>query len=344
LIGSVLAVLFAVALLVVVGYPPAVRTVGQVWPAREWLVVRRTDGALAATVRDRARGTVAATGEWSFARGDEVAVSFTPLLAGGASVSAGDTIAVITSAELAQQLVRQQAELAVAEARVRATRAGEKPSVIDEARASLRATQLQCEQQEKRLRRQQGLAERGMLPVDALEHDRYLLDQYRAARSAAMARVRTVEQGARDDDIAAAEAQVASLEQQLATLNSRRSALVLTVPFDGRLGYGARGDTLVALADTGAWVVEFAVRADESPAIAVGATVSLYAEGHDLAVTGRIARVSDQVEWVAGEGRVRVLAQIDGGAAPWGAGDLIRCEVPLPAAGGWSLLRRLLLG
>ena len=344
LIGSVLAVLFAVALLVAVGYPPAARTVGQVWPAREWLVVRRTDGALAATVRDRARGTVDATGEWTFARGDEVAVAFAPRLAGGASVSAGDTIAVITSAELSQQRVRQQAELAVAEALARATRAGEKQSVIDEAQANLRATQLQCEQQEKRLQRQQGLADRGMLPADVLEHDRYLLDQYRAARSAAAARVRIVEQGARHDDVVAAEARVVGLERQLATLDARRAALVLTVPFDGRLGYGARGDTLLELAGTDAWVVEFAVRVDESSEVAVGATVSLRAEGRELPVSGRVARVSNQVEWVAGEGRVRVLARIDDATVPWGAGDLVRCEMPLPTTGGWSLLKRLLLG
>jgi HlyD family secretion protein len=151
----------------------------------------------------------------------------------GDRVAAGDTIAVLTQADLGATLEAQRARLGTAQANLRDLEAGARTEEIRQAEAELAGATAEAERTTKDLERMQALAAENAIA-------RQQLDNAQAAARVAAERKRAAEEalglvraGARPERIAGARSEVASARAALEQVEARAGDLVLTAPVAG---------------------------------------------------------------------------------------------------------------
>jgi HlyD family secretion protein len=151
----------------------------------------------------------------------------------GDPVAAGDTIAVLTQADLGATLEAQRARLGAAQANLRDLEAGSRTEEIRQAEAELAGATAEAERTAKDLERMQALAAENAIA-------RQQLDNAQAAARVAAERKRAAEEalglvraGARPQRIAGARSEVATARAALEQVEARAGDLVLTAPVAG---------------------------------------------------------------------------------------------------------------
>jgi len=151
----------------------------------------------------------------------------------GDQVAAGDTIAVLTQADLGATLEAQRARLGAAQANLRDLEAGSRTEEIRHAEAEVAGASAEAERAAKDLERMQALAAENAIA-------RQQLDNAQAAARVAAERKRAAEEalglvraGARPQRIAGARSDVATARAALEQVEARAGDLVLTAPVAG---------------------------------------------------------------------------------------------------------------
>jgi HlyD family secretion protein len=151
----------------------------------------------------------------------------------GDQVAAGDTIAVLTQADLGSTLEAQRARLGVAQANLRDLEAGSRTEEIRQAEAELAAATAEAERTAKDLERMQALAAENAIARQQLDNaqaaERVAAERKRAAEEA----LGLVRAGARPQRIAGARSEVATARAALEQVEARAGDLVLTAPVAG---------------------------------------------------------------------------------------------------------------
>jgi HlyD family secretion protein len=224
----------------------------------------------------------------------------------GASVDAGDTVAVLSVSTLAADIEQQRARLANSEAALREAEAGPRSAEIERAEADLRGAEAEADRAAKDLIRIQALTESGALAQQQLDAARALATTTANRRDALRETLRLLRQGTRPERIAAARAEVATARAVLAAAQATRSDLVLLAPVAGIvLGRHAEVGEVVAAGTPVLTVGESAkpwVRVYVSPADAArltvgGPAVATLDDVPDREFPGRIASVATKAEF-----------------------------------------------
>jgi HlyD family secretion protein len=153
----------------------------------------------------------------------------------GALVRAGDTIAVLSQAELPSSLDAQRARVANTQARLRDLEAGARPAELERAQAEVAAARAETQRASKDAERMRSLAAQDVI-------SKQQLDQAETAARVAAERQRAAEEalallraGSRRDQIAAARAELANARASLGQIEARAGDLVLVAPRPGRV-------------------------------------------------------------------------------------------------------------
>ncbi len=151
----------------------------------------------------------------------------------GDQVSAGDTVAVLTQADLAATLDAQRARLATAQANLRELEAGARSQEIRQAEAELAAANAEAERTAKDSERMRALAADNAIA-------RQQLDNALAAERVAAERKRAVQEalalllaGTRPERIAGARSEVSTARAAVEQVEARAGDLVLRAPVAG---------------------------------------------------------------------------------------------------------------
>src|SRR5690606_25480969 len=153
----------------------------------------------------------------------------------GDRVSAGDVLAELDPEPYRQALRAALARVGIAEARVALYRSGSRPEEIERAEANVREARAALRNAEQELERQRGLDERGLTSESSLDLAETRRDEAAARLRAAEEALALARAGFRDEEIAAAEAE---LELALAEAAQRQTELDdtrLTAPSDGTI-------------------------------------------------------------------------------------------------------------
>lgn len=151
----------------------------------------------------------------------------------GATVRAGDTVAVLTQTDLSAALAAQRARVAAAEANLRDLVAGARPQEIKRAEAELSGASAELDRAAKELARMRDLAARDVVSNSALD-DAISADQVaRGRRDAAEEALRLLKAGSRLERVAAARSEVANARAAVAQVEARAGDLVLVAPVGG---------------------------------------------------------------------------------------------------------------
>ncbi|WP_448604744.1 efflux RND transporter periplasmic adaptor subunit [Thermoleptolyngbya sp.] len=165
----------------------------------------------------------------------------------GDRVRAGQIIARMENEDVAARMMQARAQVAEAQARLAAVRSGNRPEEIaqrqaevERARAQVRDAETRVQLANQRLERNRMLASQGAISRDALDEVIREANSARANLEQAQASLRAAEQslnlsrnGSRAEDIAQAEAQLASALGNLRSIEVQQEDTVLRAPFDG---------------------------------------------------------------------------------------------------------------
>lgn len=198
-----------------------------------------------------------------------------------------------------------EAQLARAEAQLDLARKGARGSDVRAAKAQLSAADAAIAALDTQLKRVSGLFEKSAIPKATLDDLMAKRDEAKASRDAISERLRTLEDGSRPEEVAQVRAARDAAKASLDALDARLGRYVLTAPFDGRVidalaepgEIMSPGATLVLLTEPRTPIADLYVPIDELAAIALGAEVTLIADGDPRQFQGKVELISPTTEF-----------------------------------------------
>jgi len=223
----------------------------------------------------------------------------------GDSVTAGDTLAVMTQATLPADIEARQARLATAIAQMRDLEAGARAPELERAAAELRAARSEAERTARDLERMDALFAGGAVSQQELDAARNAAQIAASRRDAASDALTLLQEGSRPEQIRAARGEVANARAAVDAALATAADLVLTAPAGGVvLGRHAEpgeaiaaGVPVLTIGRTNEPWVRVYVPAHALPSIAVGQPVAIQVSGLDRELTGRVAAINDRAEF-----------------------------------------------
>ena len=224
----------------------------------------------------------------------------------GATVSSGDTLAVLRQTGLPQDIQQRRARVAAAESELRDLERGARPAELDRARAELRSATSDAERTAADSLRMARLLAAGGISQAEFDAAANAARVAGARRDAARDALQLLEAGTRPDRIAAARASVSAARAQLAMGEAAASELVLTAPISGQVMarhvetgevIGA-GIPVMSLGDNHHVWVRVYVNAPVFATIKVGDTVQVTIDGLEgEAFAARVAALATAAEF-----------------------------------------------
>lgn len=221
----------------------------------------------------------------------------------GDSVSAGDTLALLTQTDLDATLAAYRARVGTAEAQLRDLEAGARQQEVGRAQAELAAATAEADRTAEDLKRIRALAQADLASRQALDNAeaaaRVAAQRAESAREA----LRLLQAGSRPGTIQAARAEVENAQAQLRAAEARASDLVLTSAVSGRvlLRLAEPGEILGAgvpalrVGETTRPWVRIWVPAHRVERLAAGASVTILLGGREI--PGRVTAVNPRAEF-----------------------------------------------
>ena len=153
----------------------------------------------------------------------------------GDVVEAGESVAVLDTAILESQkrqvLAKKQVEMMI----LQRLEAGERKEVVEAARALVRKTKAELQQVSLERDRLESLIPNNAVTKTEYEAAVYRAESLEAAVDVAKARLKELENGTREEDVAAQRNRIAALDAEAAALDTRMAKAVLKAPFSANI-------------------------------------------------------------------------------------------------------------
>ncbi|MDU2063627.1 MAG: HlyD family secretion protein [Sporomusaceae bacterium] len=154
----------------------------------------------------------------------------------GDPVKAGQTIASLETAEFEMQVEQAEANLAMAQAKLAALQAGNRPQEVAQANANVLQTLASLENYRKNSERDEALYAQGAISVQQRDASKTAYEVAKAQHSAANEQYSLSAEGARKEDIMLAQAQVKQAQAALKNAQIQLADTQIKAPVDGVVG------------------------------------------------------------------------------------------------------------
>ncbi|MFZ1518675.1 MAG: hypothetical protein WAU11_07865 [Ignavibacteriaceae bacterium] len=285
---------------------------GKILPANEWIIYKGTDGRLTSQLTNYKTGINQSYDVKLFDRGDAMQFEINSSLVSGSSIMQHDTVAVLYSNENERQIENLKGEIVAAKASLSLNLTGEKEAVIDQEIKNLDYAIKQADEQKKILDRFSLLYKKGLASQEEYEIAKGTYDLYLINISISKARLKTVETGAKQEQIGFIKAQIISLENELAVLQKRFKGFTVTAPINGVISRKTNSDTLMIISDVSEYVVLCPVKVKDKKYIQSSANVDIHANGTKQNVKSLVYEIDNSVQILNGIQVVTVTSTIKG--------------------------------
>lgn len=238
----------------------------------------------------------------------------------GDSVRAGDTLVVLSSNRYLATLAATEARRDRIAAERNLLLSGPKQDAIKELRAEIQEAAATVQNRESELQRKKMMYERNLIPENEYETARTELEVAKAQRQAKNSKLALLISDPKAEELAIKEAELGSLEAEIAFLNTQINASTVLSPITGEAARIERGGVLVEIADLDPVRLHLLVHENDIADVQVDASVSLkvrslpYREFH-----GRVARIADLADTLGDGRRFLVITEMpneDGALKP----------------------------
>ena len=223
----------------------------------------------------------------------------------GDAVPAGALLAELNSVPQRHNLALAQAQVAEATARLAALRTGSRPQEIEQARAGVNEAAAAVKNTEQEYRRQRELTDKGLSSQGLLDNALAVRDEASARLAAARQALALAVEGARSENIAAAEAALAGAEAQRDQAATQLEDTRLLAPSNGTILTRVRepgsivgaGEPVYTLSLTDTVYVRAYVDEPHLGAVVPGASLVVTTDSSARDYVGQVGFVSPRAEF-----------------------------------------------
>lgn len=304
--------LIAAILLLEVRVDRSIATVFEVFPAQKWVLAKGTEAQITSTVIDYRSAISNNISVVQFERGESMNFHLASSIGARASLAAGDTVAVVSSSRLQEQLITLRGSLLVAQAGLAAKSAGEKESLIEQGRKQVEYSEARIVLKRIPFERKRELFKRGYIANEEFETAAQELRQAEIENEINHAQLAVYTSGSKKEDLEVLRSTIRSLQNEIGVLEARLEGFVLRSPVSGELIRNFSRDTLLIVNNTSSLILNVQIRFEKTGALAEGDTVRLALKHASAELSGRIVAISKVVETVNAVQIVTARIAIDG--------------------------------
>ena len=304
----------AVVIVVAVAVPVPRRVSGEVIvrPIAEYSLGLTDIGLLESITRTGGAAPETRSGFLQMATSDVASLKLLPLVKDGQTVREGDTVAIVSSNQINQQIETGQAELKRLQDQLVLLQAPPKKEAISEAKAQVDAARSTVLQARREYDRINSLVTGGMESRDKLESAQAALDIAEAELTNKRSALDLLVSPPRPEEEAVLQREIEKQEAHLSFLKEQVDAQQVTTPIDGTVVIGrTRGCILEVLHDR---EVELAVPVSDFdiPLVAVGQKVRLKVRSYPRRTfEGTVVRIPETAEANSKQARFPVAVVVD---------------------------------
>ena len=288
-----------------VDLPYAFESTARVYPLQSWILQKNTDGTLVSMLHDHKSGLMRDYSSYQFDRGDVVNISFNPNGVENRSIKKGELIANISSNMLAGNIIKLQNELAIEKARLENVKTGEKPEILANTNERIRLAKQDVAIAQKTFDRAKLTFAEGLIARSEYELAENALNEAKLAVEVEQGRLTVVSTGQKPEEIKLVEAQIKSLQNQIAFSNTTNDNYNIFSPINGQIRYESEsmGDRMI-VEDTSNYVIYIPIKLSNTSFVDSTSIVEIEMMGRDTILQASLVDMGSKVEII---GRERVV-------------------------------------
>jgi HlyD family secretion protein len=231
-----------------------------VFSSKEWNLKRGADDSYISELMDNETNVISKLMSYKFERGDVAEVHILRNLTSGDFVKANDTVAFIHSFFIENEIIRLKNLKQIEEAALRMTIAGEKQTLIDQAKQRQEFALQQLDLALKNYERQRDLYLDSIIPK--AEFDIYE-NQFQLAKinvEIVKKELLTVETGAKVEELDYIRQKAESYDREIKTLEKMKEQYYIKTPLGGLVNFNRMIDGILSVSDTSRFILKIPVK------------------------------------------------------------------------------------
>lgn len=289
-----------VIIFIPVKLPVSINSTGKLLPFQTWTLAKGTAGRLITSLNDNSTGINNEFSVTQFERGDAVQFKLNLDVLRKEQIERGDTIGYVISNEIEKDIEKLKGELETAKASLTVQTSSEKESVIEAEKNKLTFAEKELEEQTKIYERKKKLFERDLISLQEFESDEARYELAKINISIAQERLRTVQSGAKEEEINFAASQIRALENEITVLRKRYESNNIVSPITGIVNRTFSADTLITINDLSNCVVIAPIEWSDINKINVDQEVLVSSSEVDEIINGKIVTIDNSVSTLNG--------------------------------------------
>jgi len=261
-------------------------------PIAEFGISLGSDGILEMTTRIGGESPEQRSNVIKVVSSDVGVVGLSPIVREGQQVRAGDTLAVVTSNQVTNDIAAGIADLHRLEGDLALLKAPKKREEIDEAQAKVNGAEAYYDQLARDLTRTEELAAKNLIPADRLEAARSAAAVAKAQLNDKLSALALLKSPPRPEEVAVIEHDITRQKAHLDYLTSQAQAQVVTTPVAGTVTFSLRPETILSIIDISSLELHVPVSDFDIKLIAAGQSAHLKVHSYaDISFVGTVVRV-----------------------------------------------------
>ena len=224
--------------------PYKIKTFSEVFPKERWILTSGNGGQIISNLMDFTLGHTTQYNISQFERGEIVNTDLGRFLK-NKFISEGDTIAVLYSSYMRDQLVTAEGDLEIAKADLVSKNSAQKEPVIREAVNRLKYIKEKINEQQILFERSKQLFEKGFCSQQEYELQKWELELLEIEEAINRAQVDDLKTGVKSEEINLLRTQINALSVRLSDLKEKESKLTIISPIRGEINSVCNSDTLL---------------------------------------------------------------------------------------------------
>ena len=308
-------------------FPSGVNSFGSIASMHKWVLTKGVNGELIASTFNYKTGLSEGYRVTNFPTGSSVYFSLRSSLVPGQPIAIGDTIGSIYSSEMQERLIALNGQLTAAQRLLAVNATGQKSAIVDEAQQKLDYAKRRLAEHQSVVSRTQKLFEANLISQGEYElvqsQTNVLQDDIRIAE-AGLEAART---GAKPEQLELARANIATLENEIASIKSFEATNTLTAPISGTIAPSSSTNDLLTITDTSKYVAQIPVKWTDYTRLASTPDPRLTLMGFSRALHGRVVSVNKEVQVLNGQRVFMATALLEGSRDDLMPGMLAKCRI-----------------
>ena len=272
---------------------------GKIIAGEEWLIHKQNDGSIVVSHKNHEADFINNYTAYQIDRGDVFRFHLQESLAYERNVTAGDTLGLVYSYSLYQELMRLEGSLEVARSNLQVNLTGEKESIISQAQDEYLLNLERANVQKKILERQSKLYQDALVSSEEFEITRGMARISELEAKVADARLKSLQTGDKTEMIGMVQNEIQAIADEIDVLKSKLSRFALTTPLSGKISTVFSPDTLLMVHNSERIIlmpVPWTNYTEVSPDQSFKADIIPL----NMSVSGKIIRISNYIDFVAG--------------------------------------------